>query len=158
VQDSVNNPNENTAIRFPECPRCKQKIRRCTRYTRIINQVNKLIDQVKKKILGNHSEQDINERRKLLIKEFEQTETKLKEINLGQLKDFFARLYNPDNLFTDDILNLMKNILLFLNEIDKFLIDGRNKLPLHIFEDLVNLKLHHFFFDKRFILYRSFYH
>jgi hypothetical protein len=143
VENSINNSNENTAIRFPECPRCKQKIRRCTRYMPIINQVNKLIAQVKQKILGNHSQQDMNQRRNHLIKEFEQTEINLKEINLGRMKEFFATLYEPDKLFSDDMLTLMINILLFLNEIDKLLIDGRKKLPGNIFEDYVSLTLNH---------------
>ncbi len=140
VQDSVNNTSEKTAIRFPECPRCKQKIRRCTRYMPIINQVNNLIAQVKKKILGIQSEHDI----KYLTKEFEQIEGNLKEIILnGQMKKFFETLYDPDKIFSNDILILMKNILVFLNEIDKLLIDGKNKLPINIFEDLVSLPLNH---------------
>jgi len=144
VQDSVNNTSEKTAIRFPECPRCKQKIRRCTRYMPIINQVNNLIAQVKKKILGDQSEHDLNERRKQLTKEFEQIEGNLKEIILnGQMKKFFETLYDSDKIFSNDILILMKNILVFLNEIDKLLIDGKIKLPINIFEDLVSLPLNH---------------
>ncbi|CAF0782423.1 unnamed protein product [Rotaria sp. Silwood1] len=141
VENSFNNPNENVAIRFPECPRCKQNIRRCTRYMPIINQVHNLIAQVKKKILGNQSEKDINERRIRLINDFEQTESNLKEIDLGQKKNFFDKLYDPNNLFTDDILILMNNILLFLKAIDKLLIDARKQLPINIFEDLISLPL-----------------
>ena len=37
----------------------------------IINQVNNLIAQVKKKILGNQSKNEINQRQKNLIKEYE---------------------------------------------------------------------------------------
>ncbi|CAF2465989.1 unnamed protein product [Rotaria sp. Silwood2] len=141
VENSFNNPNENVAIRFPECPRCKQNIRCCTRYTPITNQVHNLIAQVKKKILGNQSEKDIEERRKRLIKDFEETENSLKEIELGHKKNFFDKLYDPDNLFTDDILILIKNILTFLNEIDKLLIGGRKNLPINIFENLISLPL-----------------
>jgi hypothetical protein len=142
VQDSLNDPNENKAIRFPECPRCKQKIRRCTRYMPIINQLNNLIAQVKRKILGNPSEKDINERRKQLLKEYEQTEINLKEIPVGQLKPYFSVLSDPENFFSNDSLILMKNVLLFLNEIDKLLIDGQKKLAVNInvFEDLVSSK------------------
>ncbi|CAF0779112.1 unnamed protein product [Rotaria sordida] len=143
IENSFNNPHENTAIRFPECPRCKQNIRRCTRYMPIINQVHNLIAQVKKKILGNQSEKDLNERRIRLIKDFEQTEYNLKEINLQQKKNFFDILYDQDNLLSDDILILMKNILVFLNEIDKLFIDGRKKLPINTFESLISLPLNH---------------
>ncbi len=113
------------------------------RYMPIINQVNNLITQVKKKILGNHSEQDMNERRKQLIKEFEKLN--LKEIILNQqMRNFFATLYNSDNLISDDILILMTNIISFLNEIDKLLIDGKKKLPINnIFDDLISLPLNH---------------
>jgi hypothetical protein len=110
----------------------------------IINQVNNLIAQVKKKILGSQSEHDINERRKLLEKEFERTERNLKQIEInGQMREFFTTLEDRDKIFSDDILTLMKNILIFLNEIDELLIDGKNKLPTNIFEDLISLPLLH---------------
>jgi hypothetical protein len=157
VQESINNPDQNTAIRFPECPRCKQPIRRCTRYMPIINQVHNLIEQVKKKILGNHSDKDMKDRRKTLIKKYEETEFNLKEVDLGQMRTFFALLYETDNIFSNDILILMGNILLFVNEIEKLLIDGRKKLQINIFEDLVSILFLFIAMDKEFILYRLVY-
>ncbi|CAF3403136.1 unnamed protein product [Rotaria socialis] len=143
IETTFNNQNEDTALRFPECPRCKHNIRRCTRYMRISNRVHNLIAQVKTKILGTRSEKDLNNKRQLLIKEFERTDSNLKEISLGNKKALFNGLYDPDNYFTDDILILMTNTLSFLNEIDKLLIDGRKKLQMNIFDDLVRLPLNH---------------
>ncbi len=144
IEGLVNKSDEKVAIRFPECPRCKQQIRLCTRYMPIINQLHNLIAQVKKKILGNHSEQEKDKRRKRLIDDFEQSKSKLSEINLGQMKTFFETLYDSDNLFSDDMLTLMENILLFLHKIDKLLIDGRKRLPINIFEDLVSIDLFYY--------------
>jgi hypothetical protein len=104
----------------------------------IINRLNNLIIQVKQKILGNQSQKDINERRKTLLNEYERTEKNLKEIHLPQLNVYFTVLYDPDSFFSDDSLNRMTNVLLFLNEIDKLLIDGRKKLTVNIFEDSVS--------------------
>ncbi|CAF0725958.1 unnamed protein product [Adineta steineri] len=143
VGNSINNPSENVAIRFPECPRCKQQIRRCTRYMPIINQVHNLITKVKTKVLGNRTEQEMNDQRIRLVADFEQTKNNLKETNLEQTKAFFATLYNPDGLLSDDILALMKNILLFLKEIDKLLIDGRKRLSDNTFDDLISAPLNH---------------
>jgi hypothetical protein len=42
------------------------------------------------------------------------------------------------------MLTLMENILLFLHEIDKLLIDGRKRLPINIFEDLVSIALFYY--------------
>ncbi|CAF2702168.1 unnamed protein product [Rotaria sp. Silwood2] len=143
VNDSFNNSQNDTAIRFPECPRCKQSIRRCMRYMPILNRVHSLIAQVKKKILGNKTEKELNEQRILLIKDFEKTENNLKEINLRENKNFFNRLYDSNIFLYDEILIRMKNILTFLNEIDKLLIDGRKALPKTVFANLLSLPLHH---------------
>ena len=59
-------------------------------------------------------------------------EYNIKQIELGQMRNYFATLYDPDNYFTNDVLILMGNILLFINEIDKLLIDGRKKLMINI--------------------------
>lgn len=141
----MNNSNDKTAIRFPECPRCRQKIHRCQRYMPFINQVHILVSKVKKKILGNKSEQEIHNRRKQLIKEYEKIKNNLKEINLDKsMNDFISILYDENYFFSDDKLNLMANIIVFLNEIDKILIDGREKLQgTVLFEDLVNFPLRH---------------
>ena len=105
----------------------------------IINRLNNLIETVKLKILGNRSADDINNQRERLIDEYEQTKQNLKEIDSGRMNKLLNRLYNEDDLFSYDGITLMKNILLFLNEIDKLLIDGRKKLSLNIFEDLVGI-------------------
>jgi hypothetical protein len=134
--------NDKTAIRFPDCPRCKQKIYCCTRYMSVINYVHYLISQVKKKILGNKSKQEISSRRTQLIIEYEMIKKNFKEINLDESKkNFFSVLYKENHFFSDDMLNLMTNIILFLNEIDQILIDGRHYLQGNIFEDLVHFPL-----------------
>lgn len=141
VQDFLNNQTENKAIRFPECPRCRQKIRRCVRYMPIINQINELIAQVKKKILGNQSDKEVTQRRKDVIKEYEKTEKQLKEVPLDRLTESFTALKEPEHFVSNETLVLMTNILLFINEIDKLLIDGRKKLSANKFDDLVCLSL-----------------
>jgi hypothetical protein len=123
----------------------------------IINQVQNLIEQVKKKILGNQSDKDMRERRKCLIKKYRETKNNLKVINFGQMGNFFALLYETDNIFSNDILILMGNILLFVNEIEKLFIDGRKRLHIHIFEDLVSILFLFIAMDKEFILYRLVY-
>jgi uncharacterized C2H2 Zn-finger protein len=142
VDELSNTTGDKVAIRFPECPRCKQQIRRCTRYTPIVNRVHNLIAQVKRKILGNQSEQEMNERRQRLINDYERTQLKLSEINLDQMTMFFETLRDPDGLFSNDLLTLMENILLFLKEADKLMTDGRTKLPISTFEDLVSTSRH----------------
>jgi hypothetical protein len=108
----------------------------------IINQVRHLISQVKEKILGNKSKEEINNRRNQLITEYRKIIYNLKEINLDKsIKDLFSVLYDKNYFFSDDMLNLMTNIIAFLNEIDQILIDGREKLQRNIFEDLVNYPL-----------------
>lgn len=139
VAEPFNNQSEDTALRFPECPLCKQSIRRCTRYMPIINRVHNLIAQVKEKILGGQSEKEIDERRQKLMQEFQKTESNLKEINLFKEKDVFRPLSIPGQYFTDGELTRLNNILLFLNEIDKLLIDGRKKLRTDTFDDLVSI-------------------
>ena len=68
----------------------------------------------------------------------------LKEIQLNKsMKDFFNVLYGKNSNFMDDILNLMENMIGFLNEIDTILIIGRDKLQRDIFEDQVNFPLRH---------------
>ncbi|CAM4958751.1 unnamed protein product [Rotaria socialis] len=143
VNDSYNNSQEDTAIRFPECPRCKQNIRRCMRYMPILNRVHNLIAQVKKKIVGNQTEKEINERRILLIRDFKRTEANWKEISLRENKKNFKRLCDPNYFLNDDILIRMKNILTFLNEIDKLLIDGRKALSTIVFENILRPPLNH---------------
>lgn len=138
VEQTFSNPNDSSAIRFPECPRCKQQIRRCTRYMPIINRVNNLIAKVKTRILGNQSEEDIDEKRKHLMRDFEKAQSDLKEVNLIYLKRTLDTLQNRENFLPDDLLRLMQNSLVFLYDIDKILIDGRKQLPVNVFDDLVS--------------------
>jgi hypothetical protein len=108
----------------------------------VINYVHYLISQVKKKILGNKSKQEISNRRTQLITKYEMIKKNFKEINLDESKiHFFSVLYKENHFFSDDPLNLMTNIILFLNEIDQILIDGRQKLQGNIFEDQVHFPL-----------------
>ncbi|CAF2793462.1 unnamed protein product [Rotaria sp. Silwood2] len=144
IKDFENDPDNKTAIRFPECPRCRQKIYRCVRYMPILNRVHESISQVKRKILGNKSRQEMNYRRTQLIAEYEKIQRNLKEINLVQsITDLFSKLYKDDQFFSDDMFNLMTNLLVFLNEMDAILIKGRKKLQESVFEDLVNAPLRH---------------
>ncbi|CAF3694346.1 unnamed protein product [Rotaria sp. Silwood1] len=138
-----NNSNDKTVIRFPECPRCRQKIHYCTRYMSIINKAHNLISQVKKKILGNSTKEQINNRRTDLIKEYEELQKNLIEINFDKSMQDFILLYKRKRFVTDDMLNLITNIIQFLNEIDDILIGRHKKLPKNIFEDLVNFPLQH---------------
>ncbi|CAF1207828.1 unnamed protein product [Adineta steineri] len=140
----VNDSDDKTAIRFPECPRCRRQIHYCTRYMSIINEVHKLITQVKKKILGHSTEEERRNRQKNLINEYEKMKKNLKETHLDtSMKIWFSILNKPMKSFTDDVLNLITNIIEFLNEIDKILMEGRNKLRRNIFEDKVYFPLYH---------------
>lgn len=110
----------------------------------IINRVNNLIAQVKKKILGNETEKDLNERRKRLLTKYEKFEKDIEEIHLNtQMKKFFQILNESDKLFSLDMLILIENILTFLNEIEKLLINGKRKLSTNIFDDFINIPLQH---------------
>ena len=105
------------AIRFPECPRCKTKIRRCTRYTPIINHVHNLIAKVKQRILGDYSPTEIEQRRKHVIKDFDRTQDKLQEMDHASIQMFHSILNNEDDFFSGDIITLMENIMIFFKEI-----------------------------------------
>ncbi len=59
----------------------------------ILNQVHYLISQVKKKILGNKSKQEINNRRKQLITEYEKIKKNFKEVSLDESKILFFLYY-----------------------------------------------------------------
>ncbi|CAF0975352.1 unnamed protein product [Rotaria sordida] len=143
IENFINDSDNKIAIRFPECPRCRQMIHRCTRYTSIINQVYNSISQVKKKILGNNSKQEKNNRREQLIKDYKKMKNNLKEIPLDKsMIDYFGKLYDKNNLFSD-MLNLMENIIGFINEIDQLLVDGCEKLQKTILEDFVLFPLRH---------------
>ncbi|CAF4986027.1 unnamed protein product, partial [Rotaria sp. Silwood1] len=144
IKDFENDPDNKTAIRFPECPRCRQKIYRCVRYMPILNRVHESISQVKRKILGNKPRQEMAYQRTQLIAEYEKIQRNLKEINLVQsTRDLFSKLYKDNQFFSDDMFNLMTNTLAFLNEMDAILTDGRKKLQESVFEDLVNAPLRH---------------
>ena len=145
ISDFLNNSNDNkTAIRFPECPSCKRKIYRCTRYTTITNQIYKLIAQVKYKISGNQTKQQTNDRQKLSIFEYEILQKDTKQIIIDKsIRDYFSILYDKNYFFTDDVLSLLRNIIEFLYQIDKLLVDGHRKLSQDKFEGLVRFPLNH---------------
>ena len=63
----------------------------------------------------------------------------LKEINPDQIINIIDTLSDTYGLLSDDILTLMENICLFLKEIDSLLNDGRKKLEITMFEDLVSI-------------------
>ncbi|CAF1076922.1 unnamed protein product [Adineta ricciae] len=139
INEFVNESNANTAIRFPECPRCRQRIYRCTRYTSVLNRVYNLIAQVKKKILGHTSDEEISEQREQILAEHKIMIINLKEIVLAQTQiDFFSKLYDKKYFFSNDKLNLMANIIRFLNHMDTILIHGRIKLQEDIFKEFVH--------------------
>ena len=132
------NPGESTALRYPECPRCKQKILRCLRYMPMINQVHKSVEQVKHKILGNLSEKDVAERRQALAREYDEIEPKLDYVDRNAMQKFFSILLEPKIFVSNGMLLLMKNVLSFLVEIDKLFVHGRSKLKSETFQDLVS--------------------
>jgi hypothetical protein len=85
----------------------------------------------------------MNYQRNQLIKKYEKIKTNLKEITLNvSMKNIFSVLYQEKRCFSVDMLNVRTNILDFLVEIDKLLIDGRQKLWVDIFEDLIHFPLH----------------
>lgn len=142
IEDFLNNSNDKTAIRFPECPRCRQKIYCCTRYMPILNRMNQLISQVKDKILGGHSKQEIDNRRVKLIVDYEKMKRKLTEITVDKsITQLFSVLDEKNDLVYHDMLIFRTNLIVFLHEIDEILIDGRKKLQFNIFEELVNCPL-----------------
>lgn len=142
IEDFLNNSNDKTAIRFPECPRCRQKIYCCTRYMPILNRMNQLISQVKDKILGGHSKQEIDNRRVKLIVDYEKMKRKLTEITVDKsITQLFSVLDEKNDLVYHDMLIFRTNVIVFLHEIDEILIDGRKKLQFNIFEELVNCPL-----------------
>ena len=99
---------------------------------------------MKKKILGNKSEEEINNRRKQLQTEYKNMKKDFKEIILDQTKtEFLSALFGERSFASDSTIDLMTNIMVFLNEIDQVLVDGRAKLPRDIFEDHVNFSLRH---------------
>ena len=129
---------DGTAIRFPECPRCKQKIYRCTRYTSILNETYQLISQVKNKILGNLSCTQINEKREQLLSDCTKMKANLKEIHFRSfIEDLFSKLESITHLFYADKFLFFENIMHYFQEIDQILIDGRNKLPKNSFNPLI---------------------
>jgi len=137
IEGFLKNTPEDTSIRFPECPRCKRQIHRCTRYMPIVNRLNNLIAEVKKKILGNQSIAEGEKQRNDLIPQYEIFQNSIKEIPLVKFQKFFEQLYNGENIFSSDIIILMKNIMMFLSQIDKLLVQGRKRLTANKFDDLV---------------------
>lgn len=107
----------------------------------IINKVHELISGIKKKILGNLSKKEINIRRENLIQEYDKLPQKLKEIYFDKTMQDFIMFYERIKLITGEMLDLLANIITFLNEIDKILITGRERLQRKIFEDLVHYPL-----------------
>ncbi|UJR19289.1 hypothetical protein I4U23_022418 [Adineta vaga] len=139
MEDFVKKSDGQTAIRFPECPLCRQKVYECKRYTPIINQAYDLIIQVKKKILGNKSKEEINSRRKQLVDKYERIRKNFQEIQFNaSMERFFSILYKDNHCFSDDKLNLITNTMTFLQEIYKIRMDGSEKLQNHLFEEQVN--------------------
>lgn len=105
----------------------------------MINQVQHLIEQVKAKILGGQSEQQLKEKKTRVIKEYEKTEQQLKEVDPVSFQRFFSSLLSPNIFISPDFLIMMENTLAFIGEIDHLLSDGRKKLPNKKFEDLVSV-------------------
>lgn len=107
----------------------------------IINRVHNLIERVKKRILGNQTEKEINERRMHLKSTFEQTKANFKEISLRETNRFFDALYDDGYFLNDGMLVLIENTIQFLVKIDKLLIDGRKQVSPNLFGNLVSIVL-----------------
>ena len=136
IFDSIDNPTDSTSIRFPECPKCTRQIRRCMRYMPVINRVHNLIEQIKKKILGNRSEHEIHEQRNRLIREYKTIQANLKQIEHSQIKYFFSIL-SWTTVINHEMLILFENTLIFIKTMDNLLNNGRTRLPIDVFKDQV---------------------
>ncbi|CAF4022002.1 unnamed protein product [Adineta steineri] len=140
VFDSINNSADSTAIRFPVCPLCKTQIRQCMRYMPVINQVQDLIEQVKKKILGSRSEHELKEKRNCIIRKYKDTRANLKQIEYSQITSLFSKLKSGDFL-RHEILILIENILIFIKTIDNLLNKGKKMLTIDVFKDQIHVPL-----------------
>ena len=105
----------------------------------MINQVQNLIEQVKAKILGGQSDEQLKEKKARVIKAYEKTEQQLKEVEPVSFQRFFSSLLSPNIFINPEFLILMENALVFIGEIDHLLTDARKKLPIKKFEDLVSI-------------------
>ena len=140
----MNNSSDKAAIRFPECPRCRQKIYRCIRYLPILNRVYHFIAQVKRKILGRLSETEINHEQQRLLVDYSNMKNNLQEITLDRSTDeLFSGLFDEHNTLTEHVLNTIANLIVFLTEIDQLVFKGRRKLCEKIFQEQVRFPLGH---------------
>lgn len=133
-----------TAIRFPECPRCRQKIYRCERYQSMLNRIYESISQVKHKIMGNQSQENLKNRQKNIIIKYKDIQEKLTEIQWHEYGiASLLKLFEKDTFLYDDKLAFMENLLGFLQKIHTIIADGRQKLQEPIFQALVKRPLCH---------------
>ncbi|CAF1425706.1 unnamed protein product, partial [Adineta steineri] len=140
VFDSINNSTDSTKIRFPECPRCKTQIRKCMRYMPVINRLQNLIEQVKKKILRSQSVYEIQEKRNHIIREYKNIRANLKQIEYSQITSLFSILVSG-NFLRHEILILMENTLIFIKTIDDLLNEGKKMLTINVFKDQIHVPL-----------------
>ncbi|CAF1625687.1 unnamed protein product [Adineta ricciae] len=101
----------------------------------VLNIVYGLISQVKKKILGDKSKEEMNQHRQELLIKYETMKMSLKEIVLHPtIKDFSSVLTSKDHFFSNAKFNLFTNIIGFLINIDKIAVEGFKNLPKDVFK------------------------
>ena len=104
----------------------------------MINEVQKSVEQVKRKILGNLSENEIAQQRQALAVEYGEIQSKLYYADGNSMQRFFSALLEPKIFISNGLLLLMKNVLSFLVDIDKLFVHGTSKLTSETFQDLVS--------------------
>ena len=138
----LNDTNDKTAIRFPECPRCRQKMYRCVRYTGILKQIYEYISKVKRKILGGKSKSEMDERRMELFKEYSRFTRDVRKVYLiPSIRNCFSQLNDKISFFSEDMFSFMSNSLALLTTIDAVLAKGYEHLSRDQYDDLVNCPL-----------------
>ena len=90
------------------------------------------------------SETEINHKRQKLLVDYANMRKNLREIVLDRsTTDLFSDLSDKHSSLTDNMLNSIANLIVFLTEIDQLLIDGRRKLRENVFEEQVRFPLRH---------------
>ncbi len=105
------------SIRFPECPRCKIRIRRCQRYISIINRIQLWIEQIKIKQQNGLTKSKLIEQRNELSKNIKDSFDRIKLTEQKSLEILIRRFDNKKQSINIDELNYLKNTSEFFKEI-----------------------------------------
>ena len=105
------------AVRFPECPRCKTKIRHSQRYVPILNRIQSWIEQIKAKRQNGMTPAKLNEEREGLARTLKDAFDKMKLYEEKALHTLIRRFDNKKQSINVDELNYLKNTCEFFREI-----------------------------------------